>query len=66
LITQIGNKVVETSVPEFSGILPEFPTNQNFGVRLQPLHTRLLHHWFKTMVINLCAARDSRCEIVLK
>ena len=30
LITQIGNRTVETSVPEFPGILPEVSTNQNF------------------------------------
>ena len=34
-----------TFLPRFSVILPRFLTNQNFwGVRLQPLHPRLLHH----------------------
>ena len=43
LIMQIGNKRVETSVPEFSvilsefsGILPEYLTNQIFGGALSP------------------------------
>jgi len=30
-------------LPTFSGILPRFSTNQLLGVRLHPLHPRLLH-----------------------
>jgi len=38
----IVNKRAETSVPEFSGILPEFSTNQNFwGCTC----LSALHHW---------------------
>ena len=45
----IGNKGVETSVPKFSNILPEFGQIKTFGVRLHP---QLIHHFWNQLFIQ--------------